>query len=121
ILQIDDFKVDLRNRQAYLLIGITNAFDEVFITSNNFTFTFKYSIFIRTINNITIKKLTRIIADSGSTKTTWALLKGERKIITKTQGISPYFLSKKEIETVIREELMSPIRTHVKETEVEEI
>ncbi len=50
-----------------------------------------------------------LIADSGSTKTTWCLLNGEKEHIVETQGISPYFLKSAEIKKVIVEELLSKL------------
>ncbi len=47
-----------------------------------------------------------LIADSGSTKTSWCLLYNE-EIRIGTQGISPYFLSSEEIEKVIQGELLA--------------
>ena len=34
----------------------------------------------------------KLIADSGSTKTEWCLLHGNKKTIINSQGMSPYFL-----------------------------
>ncbi len=51
-----------------------------------------------------------LIADSGSTKTQWCLLKdGKRKNIT-TQGISPYFLNDETLGNILREELLPKIK-----------
>lgn len=49
---------------------------------------------------------TILIADSGSTKTEWRLLKEKRKKTIFTQGLSPYFLDAPGIEGVIRKELL---------------
>jgi glucosamine kinase len=47
-----------------------------------------------------------LIADSGATKAEWCLLdKGKRKTVF-TQGISPYFLGKEQIASLLREELL---------------
>ncbi|MCX6251499.1 MAG: ATPase [Bacteroidetes bacterium] len=48
-----------------------------------------------------------LIADSGSTKTTWALSDKETAPITvKTNGINPYFITEESIEKIIRDELV---------------
>jgi glucosamine kinase len=49
---------------------------------------------------------TILIADSGSTKTEWRLLKEKRKKTIFTQGLSPYFLDAPSIEGIIRKELL---------------
>lgn len=49
---------------------------------------------------------TILIADSGSTKTEWRLLRQPRKKTIFTQGLSPYFLDATQIETVLRAELL---------------
>ena len=46
-----------------------------------------------------------LIADSGSTKTEWCLINGKTKRTVITQGLSPYFLSAKQIELIIAAEL----------------
>jgi len=47
-----------------------------------------------------------LIADSGSTKTTWALLeKGELKSTINTPGLNPYFLTSEMIEATLRADL----------------
>jgi len=47
-----------------------------------------------------------LIADSGATKAEWCLLdKGKRKTVF-TQGISPYFLGKEQIASLLRGELL---------------
>ncbi|MEP6583995.1 MAG: N-acetylglucosamine kinase [Ginsengibacter sp.] len=43
----------------------------------------------------------KLIADSGSTKTEWCLLNGGKKKIFITQGLSPYFLKRNEIEKIL--------------------
>lgn len=50
-----------------------------------------------------------LIADSGSTKTTWCLLSAERKKIIHTQGISPYFLTPAQIREILENELLPAI------------
>ncbi len=47
-----------------------------------------------------------LIADSGSTKTDWCLLrKGKKPARFSTQGINPYLQSKQDIETMLKNEL----------------
>ncbi len=47
-----------------------------------------------------------LIADSGSTKTDWCLLKkGKKPVRFSTQGINPYLQSKQEIESMLKNEL----------------
>ena len=55
----------------------------------------------------------KLIADSGSTKTEWCLLAGEKKIICHTQGLSPYFLSAEQIAHIIESELKPKIIGHI--------
>ena len=43
----------------------------------------------------------KLIADSGSTKTEWCLLKGNKRNIFITQGLSPYFVNRNEIENIL--------------------
>ena len=48
----------------------------------------------------------KLIADSGSTKTTWALLEnGELKTTVSTPGLNPYFLTSEVIEATLRSDL----------------
>ncbi len=47
-----------------------------------------------------------LIADSGSTKTQWCLLQGNKKKMISTQGISPYFLNDKSIGEILCNELV---------------
>ncbi len=49
---------------------------------------------------------TILIADSGSTKTEWRLLRQKRKVTIFTQGLSPYFLDARAIEAILRKELI---------------
>ena len=58
-----------------------------------------------------------LIADSGSTKCEWCLLRGNKKKIVETQGMSPYFLNGPQIEKVLREELLPAL----KKIEIDEI
>ncbi|HVZ57216.1 MAG TPA: hypothetical protein VG870_11200 [Chitinophagaceae bacterium] len=52
----------------------------------------------------------KLIADSGSTKTEWCLLKAGRKKRVFTQGLSPYFLNSDQIRQVLEKELFPRIR-----------
>ncbi len=53
---------------------------------------------------------TRLIADSGATKTEWCLLgNGKRKTII-TQGISPYFLNTAQITELLQKELIPKLK-----------
>ena len=47
-----------------------------------------------------------LIADSGSTKTQWCLLTGNKKKMISTQGISPYFLNDESLGKILAEELL---------------
>ena len=47
-----------------------------------------------------------LIADSGSTKTQWCLLTGNKKKMIATQGISPYFLNDATLGKILTEELL---------------
>lgn len=48
----------------------------------------------------------KLIADSGSTKTEWCLLKGNSKNILTSQGMSPYFVGGAEMENIIIKEVL---------------
>ncbi len=48
----------------------------------------------------------KLIADSGSTKTEWCLLKGNQRSIFITQGLSPYFVNRNQIENILREHVL---------------
>lgn len=48
----------------------------------------------------------KLIADSGSTKTEWCLLTDGNPLIFTSKGMSPYFLNSKEIEEIIRNEVL---------------
>lgn len=52
----------------------------------------------------------KLIADSGSTKTEWCLLSGNKKKHIDTQGLSPYFLTGKQVKEVLETELLPKIR-----------
>lgn len=59
----------------------------------------------------------KLIADSGSTKTEWCLLIDNKPRIFYTQGLSPYFLSRGQIESVLK----IGVLTKAKKTGVDEI
>src|SRR5437870_11594622 len=52
----------------------------------------------------------KLIADGGSTKTEWCLLKGRSKVILTSQGMSPYFVSGSEMENIIRQEVLPALK-----------
>ncbi len=57
----------------------------------------------------------KIIADSGSTKTSWRIINNDGKIIsTETSGINPFFRSSDDIERELRENLL-PYTKNVEE------
>ena len=56
-----------------------------------------------------------LIADSGSTKTDWALVESEHPIVVTTQGINPFHQSREDILRVISEELQSRINSSLVE------
>jgi len=47
-----------------------------------------------------------LIADSGSTKTQWCFITGNKKKMISTQGISPYFLNDESLAKILTEELL---------------
>lgn len=51
-----------------------------------------------------------LIADSGSTKCEWCLVQGKKKKIVETQGMSPYFLNRLQIEQILEKELLPGLR-----------
>jgi len=51
-----------------------------------------------------------LIADSGSTKTEWCLLHGDKKKKLATQGLSPYFLTGEQIKAIVEKELMPKLK-----------
>ncbi|MDP4284440.1 MAG: BadF/BadG/BcrA/BcrD ATPase family protein [Bacteroidota bacterium] len=57
----------------------------------------------------------KLIADSGSTKTEWCLLKNNKPVIFTTQGMSPYFVNKDGMEKIIREEVLPFLKKNVVE------
>lgn len=61
----------------------------------------------------------KLIADGGSTKTDWLLLRDEHELLrVTTQGINPFMLSENEIEHILTNELLTA-RNFVQPTEVE--
>jgi N-acetylglucosamine kinase-like BadF-type ATPase len=48
---------------------------------------------------------TKLIADSGSTKTEWCLLKNNKSTLFTTQGMSPYFVDAQQAEQIIKAEV----------------
>lgn len=52
----------------------------------------------------------KLIADSGSTKTEWCLLKNNKPKIFYAQGMSPYFVDGPGMETILREEVLPNTR-----------
>lgn len=56
-----------------------------------------------------MKKKIVLIADSGSTKTEWCLLKGKQERRIMTQGISPYFQTSAQISEVLEKELLKEL------------
>lgn len=52
----------------------------------------------------------KLIADGGSTKTEWCLLKGNTRIIFTSQGMSPYFIDGAEIEHIVSREVLPAIK-----------
>ena len=55
----------------------------------------------------------QLIADSGSTKTSWCLIDGKSKKNISTQGISPYFLDYAQICTILEVELLPKIKNKI--------
>ena len=47
----------------------------------------------------------KLIADSGSTKTEWCLLKNNKKTLFTTQGMSPYFVNEQQVNQIIIKEV----------------
>ena len=53
----------------------------------------------------------KLIADSGATKAEWCLLKGKKKKIMFTQGISPYLMTSEQIIKMLQKELKPKLKT----------
>lgn len=49
----------------------------------------------------------KLIADSGATKTAWALVEGEQVTYLNTQGLSPYYFTSEQIADTLRIELLT--------------
>lgn len=54
---------------------------------------------------------TTLIADSGSTKAAWCLLKDGQQQTFSTQGISPYFLAEQQIVALLKAELLPQLKS----------
>ncbi len=54
--------------------------------------------------------VTKLIADSGATKTEWCLLTSTHKKTIFTQGISPYFLNEEQIQNLLLKELFPKLK-----------
>jgi glucosamine kinase len=52
----------------------------------------------------------KLIADSGSTKAEWCLIEGKKKKTFFTQGLSPYFFTAAEIQTILEAELKHKLK-----------
>lgn len=52
-----------------------------------------------------MKGSVKLIADSGSTKTEWCILKNTKKTLFTTVGMSPYFVNAQQIEQIILAEV----------------
>ena len=52
----------------------------------------------------------KLIADSGSSKTEWCLIQGNKKIQIQTQGISPYFLNIEQVIQILHKELLPKMK-----------
>jgi len=52
----------------------------------------------------------KLIADSGSTKTEWCLLKNDKPTLFTSQGMSPYFVNEEQIDQIIRKEVFPFIK-----------
>ena len=52
----------------------------------------------------------KLIADSGSSKTEWCLIHGNKKIQIQTQGISPYFLNIEQVIQILQKELLPKMK-----------
>jgi Predicted N-acetylglucosamine kinase len=61
--------------------------------------------------------LVKLIADSGATKTEWCLLEGNKKKIFITQGMSPYFISAEQMQSI----LINELQPQVKKINIDEI
>jgi glucosamine kinase len=48
----------------------------------------------------------KLIADSGSTKTEWCLLKNNKPTLFTTEGMSPYFVNSEQVEQIVKTEVI---------------
>ena len=55
----------------------------------------------------------KLIADSGSTKTEWCLINGNKKKLINTQGLSPYFLNGMQVKAVLEKELLPKLKDSI--------
>lgn len=55
---------------------------------------------------------TKLIADSGSTKTEWCLLKNNKPALFTSQGISPYFVNAGQAEAIIKTVAITFLKTN---------
>ena len=63
-----------------------------------------------------------LIADSGSTKTDWCLMRdSDTTLVIQTQGINPYHQAQEAIGLVLAEELLPQLKGYVKEQPLEVI
>jgi N-acetylglucosamine kinase-like BadF-type ATPase len=52
----------------------------------------------------------KLIADSGSTKTEWCLIKNKAKTLFTTQGLSPYFVNEAQAEQILSNEVIPMLK-----------
>jgi N-acetylglucosamine kinase-like BadF-type ATPase len=52
----------------------------------------------------------KLIADSGSTKTEWCLIKNKAKTLFTTQGMSPYFVNEAQAEQILSTEVIPTLK-----------
>ena len=52
----------------------------------------------------------KLIADSGSTKTEWCLIKNKTKTLFTTQGMSPYFVNEAQAEQILSNEVIPMLK-----------
>lgn len=60
-----------------------------------------------------MKGSVKLIADSGSTKTEWCILKNTKKTLFTTVGMSPYFVNAQQIEQIILTEVFPFLKKNV--------
>lgn len=56
---------------------------------------------------------TKLIADSGSTKTEWCILKNNKPVLFTSQGMSPYFLNGAQVKEIIKSEVFPHLKKRV--------